>query len=113
MNGFDTEKIFVGKDNKESFVSNERLECFISLNDNNYDFFLIVHELSHFIDCNSNPRIIPTKYNVFAETFSMYMEKKSEEYLASFDTVELVKARRNNRLYFEKNFLQYISKIRN
>lgn len=111
--GLETQKIFVGKEYKNSFVSNESLECFIKLNDNDYDFFLIVHELAHFIDCNSNPRIIPTKYNVFAETFSMYMEKKSEEYLASFDSEDLIKVRRNNRFYFENNFLQYIDKIRN
>lgn len=101
VNAIENKKIIINKDNKKSFTDTNNNTTFIGLYKNDSDLFILVHEFAHFIDRNSNPKIIPDEYWFLAETFSFYMEKKLEKWLDNKKYKELILIRINNRIYFE------------
>ena len=111
VNGFNNNRITISKDIKISHVSTLSNDAYIKLTSNDIDLFSVVHELAHFIDCNTNPHIIDDRYNIYAEVFSLYMEKKYEIYLRKISSIynNVILTRRNNRLFYEKNYLFLIN----
>lgn len=108
IKGIETGKIIINKKNKKSFVDTENNVAFIKLNDNDGDLYMLVHEFAHFIDKNSNPKIVPNEYWFLSETFAFYIEKKLETYLKDEKYKNLISTRTNNRIYFESKMLDAI-----
>ena len=100
--------IVVSEDIGKSFTDTENNTTYIRLYGNDGDLFIIVHELAHFIDKNSNPPIIPDKYWFLSETFAFYIEKKLEIWLKNEKYKNLISTRINNRIYFESKMLKAI-----
>lgn len=101
-------KIVINQNNGKSFTDTENNMVHIRLYGNDGDLFIIVHELAHFIDRNSNPPIIPNKYWFLSETFAFYLEKKLEIWLKNEKYEDLISTRTNNRMYFESKMLKAI-----
>lgn len=55
---------------------------------------MLVHELAHFIDKNSNPPIVPDDYWFLSETFAFYLEKKLENWLENEKHKYLISTRK-------------------
>lgn len=108
IDGIQSGKILIVKDNGKSYVSTKNNYAYIKLCENDSDVFIIVHELAHYIDRNSSPKIIPDEYWFFSETFAFYVEKKLETWLDSEKYKDLISIRRNNRLYYESRMLTAI-----
>ena len=73
-------------------------------------FYRIIHELGHYIDCNSNPRIISKEWHIYPEVTPFYVEKKFESvYKDKYP--ELIKVRINNRLNVERKMLKNIKRM--
>lgn len=110
INGLKNKNIVINNKMKKSYVDTLNNTGYIKLLGNDSDLFMIVHELAHFIDINSEPKIIPVEYNFLCEVFSFYMERQLEKYLIkqkeNYD--ELITIRNNNRVYFESKFLKHI-----
>lgn len=100
--------IVISQDNSKSFFDTENNKTYIRLYGNDGDLFIIVHELAHFIDKNSNPPIIPDEYWFLSETFAFYIEKKLEIWLENEKYKDLISTRINNRMYFESKMLKAI-----
>lgn len=101
-------RIVISQDNGKSFTDTENNTAHIRLYGNDGDLFIIVHELAHFIDRNSNPPIIPDEYWFLSETFAFYIEKKLEIWLKNEKYKDLISTRANNRMYFESKMLKAI-----
>ncbi|HIU40282.1 MAG TPA: hypothetical protein IAB68_03190 [Candidatus Aphodocola excrementigallinarum] len=108
INGLRNKRIVISKENGKSFVDKENNKSFIRIYDNDADVYVIVHELAHFIDGNSNPKIVPNQYWFLSEVFSFYMEKKLELYLKNEKYSDLISARINNRMYYESKMVEAI-----
>ena len=108
MNGIENERIIFSKNEGKSFVNTESGIACIRLNENDSDLFIIVHELAHYIDRNSNPKIVPDEYWPFSEIFSFYIEKRLELWLDSKEYKNLISTRRNNRIYYESKMLKVV-----
>lgn len=74
---------------------------------NDCDIFVLVHEFAHVISEKSNPKIIPHEYNFLCEVFSFLMEKQLELWLPK-EFESTIKARRNNRIFYESKMLKAI-----
>ncbi len=105
IDGIKNEKILIAKNNSKSYVNTKNNSTYIKPCEDDSDLFIIVHELAHFIDRNSNPHIIPNEYWFLSETFAFYIEKKLEAWLNFEKYKDLILIRRNNRLYYEKRML--------
>lgn len=108
IEGIENEEIIISHDNKKSFVDTNDNITFIKLYDNDVNLFMLVHELAHFIDKNSNPSIVPNEYWFLSETFAFYIEKKLEKWLENEKYKDLISVRKNNRMYFENKMLEAI-----
>lgn len=107
MQGLENGTINIGNEFSHTDLQNGK--CYIKMRGNDNDVYLIVHEFAHYIDRNSKPLIIPDEINYFGEVYSMYLEKKLEQYLDEQQYEYLNKARRNNRIYFESQMASIIS----
>ena len=105
---FENKRIVISQNSGKSFTDTENNTTYIRLYGNDGDLFIIVHELAHFIDKNSNPQIIPDEYWFLSETFAFYIEKKLENWLKSEKYKNLIFTRINNRMYFESKMLKAI-----
>ena len=105
IDGLNNKKIAISDDNKS--YTNKYGMCYIKLSHNDSDVFLIVHEFGHYIDRNSNPKLIPDEYHILSEVIPFYMEKQLEIYLGN-EYDDLIKTRINNRLFFENRFITII-----
>ena len=104
LEGFKNKRIiFQNKEN--SFTDTQNNKAYIKLQGNDGDVFILVHELAHYIDRNSNPHIVPDEYWFLSETFAFYVEKKLENWLISDKYNKLIYTIINNRKYFEKRML--------
>jgi len=103
-----SKRIVISQDNRKSFTDTENNTAHIRLYGNDGDLFIIVHELAHYIDRNSNPPIIPDEYWFLSETFAFYIEKNLENWLRNEKYKELISTRINNRIYFESKMLKAI-----
>lgn len=92
----------------KSYMDSKANKAYIRLYGNDGDLYIIVHELAHFIDKNSNPKIVPNDYWFLSETFALYMEKKLESWLNPGKYKDLIMTRKNNRIYFESKMLKAI-----
>lgn len=101
-------RIIINKNIGKSFTDTKNNTTNISLCGNDGDLFNIVHELTHFIDRNSKPPIIPDEYWFLSETFAFYIEKRLENWLLNKDYKDLIYTRRNNRIFFENKMLEAI-----
>lgn len=108
ISGIKEGKIIIN-DSCKSYVDTSINEALIGLNGNDSDIFMLVHELAHYIDRNSNPKIIEDRYWFLSETWAFYLEKKLEQYLCSDKYEHLIFTRRNNRLFFESKMIDAIS----
>lgn len=108
ISGIKEGKIIIN-DSCKFYVDTSINEAFIGLNGNDSDIFMLVHELAHYIDRNSNPKIIEDRYWFLSETWAFYLEKKLEQYLCSDKYEHLIFTRRNNRLFFESKMIDAIS----
>lgn len=107
LKGINKKRIVIDNNDK-SHVDTNNNSAYIKLCNNDSDAFIIVHELAHYIDRNSNPQIVPDEYWFLSETFSFYIEKKLENYLDQKEYGELIIARQNNRLYFESQMMEAV-----
>ena len=101
-------RIIINKNIGKSFTDTKNNTTNISLCGNDGDLFNIVHKLTHFIDRNSKPPIIPDEYWFLSETFAFYIEKRLENWLLNKDYKDLIYTRRNNRIFFENKMLEAI-----
>lgn len=106
-NGLDNNEIIIGE-----FVGSPRTEfnplrTFIKLSNNDRDVFMIVHELAHYIDLKLNPHIISDNCKFYGEVVPFYVEKVFETFYKDYYE-ELIRARKNNRIYYEKERLNVI-----
>lgn len=102
------EKKIIISDKVESYVDTKTGIAYIKINHNDSDVFSLVHELAHYIDRNC--KIIPDKYWILAEAFAFYMEKQLEKQLEiSNEYDNVIRIRRNNRIYMEKKMLQIVN----
>lgn len=108
LDGIDSGKIIITDNSGKSFTNLKNKNAYINLFGNDSDIFVIVHELAHYIDINSNPQIISDKYWFLSETFAFYMEKKLEAWLNHEKYKDLISIRRNNRIYYESRMLTAI-----
>lgn len=108
MNSINKSNIIISNDNEKSFVDTATNKAFIKLSGNDSDIFILVHEFAHFIDRNSNPKIIPDEYYFLCEVFSFYMEKQLELWLNDKEYGNLIETRKHNRMYFESRMLNAI-----
>lgn len=104
LEGFKNKRI-IFQNKEKSFTDTQNNKAYIKLQGNDGDVFILVHELAHYIDRNSNPRIVPDEYWFLSETFAFYVEKKLENWLISDKYNKLIYTRINNRKYFEKRML--------
>ncbi len=106
--GIENGKIIISEDVFKPYLDTTTNLSYIRLYGNDADLFLIVHELAHYVDRNSDPCIVPDKFYFFSETFSFYMEKQLELWLPQEKFHTLITARRNNRMFFESKMLKAI-----
>ena len=108
IEGLNNKRIIISDNkNMRSIVNIENKCASIKLIGNDSDAISIVHELAHYIDENSKP-MITQDYHVLCEVFSLYMEKRFEEWLDNNTYKELINTRRKRRLYHEKLALEII-----
>lgn len=107
LKGFKNKRI-IFQNKEKSFTDTQNNKAYIKLQGNDGDVFILVHELAHYIDRNSNPHIVPDEYCFLSETFAFYMEKRLEKWLDGDNYKELIYTRINNRRYFEKRMLRAI-----
>lgn len=108
LSGISNGTINISDGVKTSFVDTEKSQTYIQTSGNDSDFFLLVHEFAHFIDRSLNPTIIPDEYSFFCEVFSFYMEKQLELWLSNKEFYDLIRIRRENRMYFESRMINAI-----
>lgn len=108
LDGINNGKINISKSIKKSFIDIENNKTFIQILGNDSDVFILVHEFAHFIDRNLTPPIIPNEYNFLCEVFSFYIEKQLELWLNDKEFYDLIKIRRENRMYFESRMTNAI-----
>lgn len=104
LEGFKNKRI-IFQNREKSFTDTQNNKAYIKLQGNDGDVFILVHELAHYIDRNSNPHIVPDEYWFLSETFAFYVEKKLENWLISDKYNKLIYTIINNRKYFEKRML--------
>ena len=104
LEGFKNKRI-IFQNKEKSFTDTQNNKAYIKLQGNDGDVFILVHELAHYIDRNSNPHIVPDEYWFLSETFAFYVEKKLENWLISDKYNKLIYTIINNRKYFEKRML--------
>lgn len=69
--------------------------------------YCLIHELAHYIDCNTKRRIISIDWDIFGEVPPFVIEKKFETlYEDSYH--DIIEKRKNNRLYYEVEALKAI-----
>lgn len=106
MQGLENSRINIdAKDSETDLQSNK---CYIKMRGDDNDVYLIVHEFAHYIDRNSTPYIIPNEIMHFGEVYSMYLERKLEQYLDENQYEQLNKTRKHNRIYFAKRMARLI-----
>ena len=104
LEGFKNKRI-IFQNKEKSFTDTQNNKAYIKLQGNDGDVFILVHELAHYIDRNSNPHIVPDEYWFLSETFAFYVEKKLENWLISDKYNKLIYTIINNRKYFEKRMV--------
>lgn len=104
LKGFKNKRI-IFQNKEKSFTDTQNNKAYIKLQGNDGDVFILVHELAHYIDRNSNPHIVPDEYCFLSETFAFYMEKNFEKWLNDDKYKNLIYTRINNRKYFEKRMV--------
>jgi len=80
----------------------------ISLNRNDGDVFLIVHELAHFVAKNKQSLFLPAELSILSEIFPFYLERKLESWLGNLQYLELIETRKANRMYIDSKMLSII-----
>lgn len=108
VKGITNKQIIFDNSLKKSYLDINNNIAYIRLYENEGDLFIIVHELAHYIDRNSNPKIIPDDVNFLCEVFSFYIEKKFELWLLEERYDDLISIRKNNRMYIESKMLNAI-----
>lgn len=108
LDGINKGKIIILDKNKKSLVDTQTNNVYIKLSGNDSDVFMLVHEFAHYIDRSSNPLIVPNEFWFLSETFSFYIEKKLEQWLDNTKYHDLIVARINNRIFYEKKMLNAI-----
>lgn len=108
LDGINKGKIIILDKNKKSLVDTQTNNVYIKLSENDSDVFMLVHEFAHYIDRSSNPLIVPNEFWFLSEAFSFYIEKKLEQWLDSTKYHDLIVARINNRIFYEKKMLNAI-----
>lgn len=108
VDGIREQKIIIDKNISKPYVDTKKNEAYIKLNGNDGDMFILVHEFAHYIDRNSNPRIIPDEFYFLAEVFSFYIEKQLEQWLDVNNYGNLISIKRNNRMFYESKMLKVI-----
>ena len=96
LEGFKNKRI-IFQNKEKSFTDTQNNKAYIKLQGNDGDVFILVHELAHYIDRNSNPHIVPDEYCFLSETFAFYMEKRLEKWLNDNEYNKLIYTRINNR----------------
>lgn len=108
IEGLKNSNIIISQTLKKSFTDLDTNVTYIKLIGDDSDIFILVHELAHYIDRNSTPMIIPSKYDFLGEVFSFYIEKQLEIWLDNDEYKNLINIRRNNRMYYESQMLEAI-----
>ena len=108
LDGINKGKIIILDKNKKSLVDTQTNNVYIKLSGNDSDVFMLVHEFAHYIDRSSNPVVVPNEFWFLSETFSFYIEKKLEQWLDNTKYHDLIAARINNRIFYEKKMLNAI-----
>lgn len=108
INGIKNRKIIINNEVEKPYLDIKTNVAYLNCGKNDGDLFMIVHELAHFVDRNSNPKIIPDKFWFLSEVFSLYMEKRLQSWLMNKGYQRLIFIRENNRMYHESNMLMVI-----
>lgn len=105
--GIKNKNIIINWEIEKNLVDTENNKAYIKLYNKDVDVFILVHEFAHFIDRNSNPKLIPDAFDFLCEVYSFYMERQLEKWLDN-KYEKLIQTRRNNRMYFEAKMLKAI-----
>lgn len=106
--GIENKKIIISREILKPYTDTDKGMAYIRMYGNDGDLFLLVHEFAHYIDRNSEPKIISSNLDCLSEVFSFFMEKQLELWLPKDKYDGLIFARRNNRIYFESNMLKAV-----
>lgn len=106
--GIENKKIIISREIIKPYTDTDTSMSYIRMYGNDGDLFLLVHEFAHYIDRNSEPKIISNNLVCLSEVFSFFMEKQLELWLPKDKYDDLIFARRNNRIYFESNMLKAV-----
>lgn len=106
--GIENKKIIISRKILKPYTDTDKGMAYIRMYENDGDLFLLVHEFAHYIDRNSEPKIISSNLDCLSEVFSFFMEKQLELWLPKDKYDDLIFARRNNRIYFESNMLKAV-----
>ena len=106
--GIENKKIIISRDVFKPYTDTDNGMTYIRMYGNDGDLFLLVHEFAHYIDRNSEPKIISSNLDCLSEVFSFFIEKQLELWLPKDKYDDLIFARRNNRIYFESNILKAV-----
>ena len=106
--GIENKKIIISREILKPYTDTDKGMAYIRMYGNDGDLFLLVHEFAHYIDRNSEPKIISSNLDCLSEVFSFFMEKQLELWLPKDKYDDLIFARRNNRIYFESNMLKAV-----
>ena len=108
VSGIENKKIIISEEILKPYTNTDNGITYIRMYGNDGDLFLLVHEFAHYIDRNSEPKIISSNLDCLSEVFSFFMEKQLELWLSKDKYDDLIFARRNNRIYFESNMLKAV-----
>ena len=106
--GIENKKIIISRKILKPYTDTDKGMAYIRMYENDGDLFLLVHEFAHYIDRNSEPKIISSNLDCLSEVFSFFMEKQLELWLPKDKYDDLIFARRNNRIYSESNMLKAV-----
>ena len=96
--GIENKKIIISREILKPYTDTDKGMAYIRMYGNDGDLFLLVHEFAHYIDRNSEPKIISSNLDCLSEVFSFFMEKQLELWLPKDKYDGLIFARRNNRI---------------
>ncbi len=108
VKGITDKKIIIDSKLFKPHVDIKNNIAYIRLYGNDGDLFLLVHEFAHYIDRNSEPKIVADDVSFLSEIFSFYMEKQLELWLSKEKYDNLILTRRNNRMYFESEMVNAV-----
>lgn len=106
IDGIKSGKILISDKIKQSVTYLDTGESHIKPFNNDSDVFEFIHEFAHYIDLYLYPHLI-SKYRIFSEVVPFYYEKDFEKHYKRYYS-ELIRIRKNNRLFYEREMLQVI-----